>query len=192
MNELQKVGEVSHCPKCLYQFIEGTVDARPHGHCPRCAYDLTIIDITDTLATDEQLKKMAGMRELCDLMQMLRNWSTAYQRWVGENGVDWSSPHEFLEEYGMQMAPYVARLLQTGYIDKESVLQLGSYFRHEMDKLIVVIEAEEDLMRLTGRWGDDEQEIKEYWMARTGTAIGCSTAAKVELPMRDDKRESSD
>ncbi|MHA2065275.1 MAG: hypothetical protein ACXABY_12940, partial [Candidatus Thorarchaeota archaeon] len=79
MSELTKAGEVSHCPKCLYQFIEGTIDARS-SVCPRCCYDLTIIDITDALVLEEELRKQAGAKELGDLMTMMENWSKAHRR----------------------------------------------------------------------------------------------------------------
>ncbi len=119
-----------------------------------------------------------------ELMMMLTNWSNAYQRLVDEDGINWELPHLFMEEVALQMLPYINRLRITGAIGNDDFRKLSEFFWEELEKLIVILDQEEDLMRLTGQWSDREQEIKEYWEETMG---GIS-----KLPMRDVKRIASD
>jgi hypothetical protein len=189
MTELQKVGEVSHCSKCLYQFIEGTVEARP-ANCPRCAYDLTIIDITDALVTKEELRNQAGMREISDLMKMMENWSKAHRRVIVEEGLDWSAPHEYMEDIFTIMMPYLGRLKQAGYIGQKEGERVLAYMAHQLERIVLTNGAAEEKLKLEGKWDAKEQEIKDYWDQRLQKESGVRIAHILQLPMRYEQWQS--
>jgi hypothetical protein len=189
MNELIKAGEVSHCPKCLYQFIEGTVEARP-AICPRCAYDLTIIDITDALVTPEELLKQAGQKEVGDLMTMMENWSKAHRRAIVELGLDWSAPHEYMEDIFAIMMPYLGRLKQAGYISQEDGEKVFAYMAHQLERIVLTNGAAEEKLKLEGKWNEKEQGIKDYWDKRLQKESGVRITHILSLPMRTEQRKS--
>lgn len=171
-----------HCLKCCLKLDEYVEFA--DGHCPRCAYDLTIIDTNELPATDDQLKKRQGEKELYDLLQMVRNWAKFHSKYITEHGIDWSAPHELIEMIGQQMMPWIGRLVQTGYFGKDEVAKIGAQVDYEVTQLIGQLEAEEDILRLTGQWSDSEQETKDYWQKKMGIIR--------QLPMRNVERISSD
>jgi hypothetical protein len=144
------------------------------------------VTLSEDLVVEGAEKVEAGTKEVQDLIQMLRNWAQPYIRLIAECGVDWSSPHSFLDEYATQMLPYIARLLKAGYISKEGVLDIADEFAKQVQDLIAQLDAEEDLMRLTGQWTDNEQEIKDYWEKRLSKTHGLTFKQNVSLPMRDE------
>jgi hypothetical protein len=159
-------------------------------HCPRCGYDLTIIEISTEICTPTQLKRKQAEKELLDLHKMLANWGTAYKRLVDESGVDWSHPHEFLQEVVEHMFPWIARLRESDNFTAQDMGSLSDAFEYECSQLIIKLEQEEYIMRLTGRWTDDEQSIKEYWEKEWPKGI--PFAKYVQLSMRNEQREPSD
>lgn len=169
-----------HCYKCYLQHDEHEMI------CGRCGNDLTIITLSEELTTEDHHKQVAGKKELQDLKLILRNWAGAFKTLIDEKGVDWSVPHEFLEEYGTCMLPYVSRLLQTGYVGRECVIDLAAEFQEQIKGLILRLEQEEAVLRLTGQWTGDEQENKEYWEERFSKAHGCSIESLLSLPMRNE------
>lgn len=174
--------DYAHCYKCCLQLTPDVEFAS--GICPRCGYDLTIIDIGTEVATEEQLKKKRAQQEMYDLILMVQNWGNAQRRYIGEAGVDWSAPHDLVEEIGTMMMPWIARLVQAGYFGKDEVRQITAVVDMEMEALIICIQAEEDIMRLTGQWGDNEQEIKDYWAKKLPFVR--------QLSMRSQQRIASD
>lgn len=152
-----------HCYRCCLQLTNDVKPQTYDGHCPRCGYDLTIIDISEELATEEQLKAKRGEREMYDLIQMVHNWGKAQRRYIDRVGVDWSAPHDMIQDIGEMMMPWIARLVQAGYFGKGNVSSISAIVDHEVEKLIHKIEAEEDILRLTGQWSENEEEIKKYW-----------------------------
>jgi hypothetical protein len=181
---LVKEGDVQyeHCYRCCLQLTPEVETG--DGHCPRCGYDLTIFEVATSLATEEQLVEKQASKEMYHLCLMVQNWAKFHKGYVSSNGVDWSAPHELVEMIGMQMMPWIARLVQTGAFKKEHVQQISAVIDKEVEELIAVLEAEEDILRLTGQWSDNEQSIKEYWKEKMG---GFSA-----LPMRNFKRIASD
>lgn len=191
--ELQKGGgPYPHCWRCNIELNPFIVDVHLRKHCPRCGYDLTIIDVGQGIVDPEELKRRVGLNEFCDLLQILHNWAVAYKRQVEQNGVDWSLPHEYLQEVAEQMLPYIARLRQTEYIDQEHLTALSENFWSYAREIVQELEQEESLMRLTGRWTDDEQEIKDYWQEQFSKANGLTFQQFLSLPMRNEQRESCD
>ena len=168
MNEIVKSGDhqYDHCYKCCLQLTPQVEFG--DGHCPRCGYDLTIIEISTSLATEEQLREKQASKEMYDLILMVQNWAKFHKGYVSENGIDWSAPHELVEMIGMQMMPWIARLVQVGYFGKEQVAQISAVIDKEVAELIQQLEAEEDILRLTGQWSDSEQAIKEHWTEEVG------------------------
>ena len=179
-NDLTIVKPKYHCYRCNIEHNEY------EQICPRCGIDLTIITISDEITTDEQQRQRTGKKETSDLKLMLRNWARAFRNHIKEKGVDWSIPHELLEEYGTMMVPYIGRLLVEKYIDNDDIIEIGAEFAEQVESLVVCLEQEEDLLRLTGQWTDNEQEIKEYWEGRFSTSNGCSIQQYVQLPMRNE------
>lgn len=180
--QLQKIEAIT-CPRCdlvmdgfniRFELAEG------HMVCPRCArivddlYDQTVVE--GRALTDPQ-KRTTGERELRDLMKILRNWERGYIGKISEDGIDWSMPHEFFQEIWDFMLPYVKRLKDTGYTSPGLMREVGDQIIESIRNIIMALAGEEDLMRLTGRWTDDEQEIKEYWQGRAkqlgGTLFLC-------------------
>jgi len=140
--------------------------------------------VASSLVTQEQLKNKQAQNEMYDLVQMVQNWAKFHKGYINENGVDWSAPHELVEMIGMQMMPWIARLVQAGYFGKEEVAQIGAVVDKEVGEIIAQLEAEEDIMRLTGQWSDNEQSIKEHWQKEMGFIR--------QLPMRCEQRKLSD
>jgi hypothetical protein len=101
------------------------------------------------------------------------------------DSVNWSLVDEFAREVIDQMFPYIARLKGEGYISGGDVADIGNHFGAKVSKLTQALEQNEELMRLTGQWDDNEQEIKEYWQNALGKLY--------ELPVRfDTGRVTSD
>ncbi len=123
---------------------------------------------------------------MLDLIQMVGNWATAFINLTTEKGVDWSFPHELVEEIGTQMMPWIARLVQSGYFSKDEVSLVTATIDHEVGKLIRTLESEEDVLRLTGQWDEKEQDIKDHWNERFQKAHGIEFKAYIQLPMRDE------
>jgi hypothetical protein len=171
-----------HCPRCELEYEPDVINIDPY--CGRCAYDIGgTIDITDVPIDPDAEKRKAGQVGKADLMLMLENWSRAFIRVIDEKGVDWSSPHEYMQEVAEQMLPYIGRLKDEGYLTAEDVRELGDFFTEQLAAIIAKLEQEEDLMRLTGRWDDNEQEIKEYWQERLCKAHGAiPQLTRVSLP----------
>ena len=186
MSDLVKHSGINyeHCYKCCLQLTPDleTTD----GHCPRCGYDLTIIDIGQELATEQQLKQRQAVREMMDLQIMLGNWAGAFINQTKEKGVDWSLPHEFLEEVWNHMMPWMTRLVQSEYFGKEEVAETMAAFDHEMGKLVRELDQEESILRLTGQWSDSDQEIKDYWESMLQKSHGISFSKYLQLPMRNE------
>ena len=173
-----------HCYKCCLQLTPEMRHRAHDGYCPRCCHDLTIVDICELPVTPEQLKDKQSQKEMYDLVQMVQNWAKFHKDYVATNGVDWSAPHELVEIIGMQMMPWIARLVQTGHFTKEHVAQISVVIDREVEELVVQLEAEEDILRLTGQWSDREQEIKDYWKKEMG--------GFQRVSMRDKQRQLSD
>lgn len=104
-----------------------------------------------------------GGREFADLLLMLDSWTAAYIRVLDEEGCDWSSPHEFLQEFFEHMLFYIARLRETGHATPDRMIAIGEKLVESVQGIVTKCEQEEDLMRLVGRWTDKEQDIKDYW-----------------------------
>jgi len=168
MNQLVKGGDeqFEHCYKCCIQLTPDLNTA--DGHCPRCGYDLKVIDISESVATVEQLRRKQADKEKYDLMQMVGNWAAAERRWINECGVDWSAPHELVQRIGDMMLPWIGRLVQAGYFEPKDVAEISAVVDHEIIKTIELLENNEEKLRLEGEWNEKEQEIKEYWGERLG------------------------
>jgi len=165
---LPEIREQETCPKCEL-VMDGYIVHKEDGLCPRCCYEIddTIdMEITDVVSEDQK-----GAGEFCDLILILNNWCDGYLRLVTESGVDWSLPHEFLEDFTDQMCPYIARLQSLGYANSDRMLQVGDIVKDCIAKIISALEQEEYLLRLTGRWDDKEEKIKEYWQERIGSSF---------------------
>lgn len=187
MNDLVVSGEhYPTCPNCDLELNPWSMREPNPSHCPRCAYDLNTIDLTDALIDPTTEKQRKGLREKIDLLKMLRNWGQAYERLVGERGVDWSLPHEYLQEVAENMLPYLDRLRKTEYLTSGDIADLGIFFAEQCGKLIVAIEQEEDLLRLTGGWTDREQEIKDYWQERFSKSYGLTFQQYLQVSMRNE------
>jgi len=109
-----------------------------------------------------------GVQEFHDLMLMLDNWGSGYLRLAAE-GVDWSLPHEYFEDFTDQMVPYIMRLKVEGYATPERLRAIGDKILDNMNVLITFMQTEEDVLRLGGKWSDKDQEIKEYWEREGGS-----------------------
>lgn len=184
MNELVVKGQYPQCPRC-YLVLDPFVDCAPlDGYCPRCAYDIfgTIdVDMGELIDPAAEQRK-AGEREFDLLVKMIHNWRDAYVRLVSQDGVNWSLPHEFFQEFADQMVPYVARLKATGYATPILMQRMGDEITWAIQAVIAANDVEEDLMRLTGQWTDKEQEIKEYWMEQA-KKLGGDNHATIRLQM---------
>lgn len=171
--EIAVRGDLYRCPRCHIEIEPGI----NNGYCPRCAYDIAgTIDVSDDLVDPQAEKDKAGAREFLDLMMMLDNWCKGYIRIVREKGVDWSLPHEFFQEFTEQMVPYITRLRDTGYATPERMLAIGDKVTDMLADLIEAVQQEEDIMRLTGKWNDQEEAIKLEWMEKmkiTQRLISC-------------------
>lgn len=166
---LPEIREVVQCPKCEIH-MDGHIVRKVDGLCPRCCYEIDdTIDVPGDDLVDVETEK--GNKEFCDLMLMLNNWCDGYIRLITERGVDWSIPHEFLQEFGEQMIPYIARLRELGYVSQDRMLTIGDIVQDCLRKLIEAIEQEEGLMRLTGQWNEQEEEIKKYWEKKLGRSF---------------------
>ena len=102
-------------------------------------------------------------KEFEDLCLMLNNWTAGYLRVLDERGVDWSVPHEFFDEFFHMMCPYIDHLHRTGNTRPELMLDIGATLVVCMERIVERCQQEEDILRLTGGWTDNEQEIKEHW-----------------------------
>jgi len=152
------------CPRCEFELDEAIIN---DGFCPRCAYDIAgIITLSEDLVDPQAEKEKAGMLAFHELTNILDNWCSGYLRVISERGVDWSLPHEFFQEFHDLMVPYITRLKKTGYSTPERMSAIGQKVVDTLHKLIEAIQQEEDLMRLTGQWNDQEEEIKIEWMDR--------------------------
>lgn len=180
-----------HCYRCCLQMTPEIQREVRGGICPRCGYDQTIIDISEEIATEEQLKDRQAQKELYDLLQMVSNWGKAYRRSVDERGIDWSAPHEFVQELGDMLMPWVARLVQAKYFKRDEVQKIGAVIDHEVEQLFIQLEQSEELMRLSGEWNDEEQEIKDYWEEKT-KCIGNVAFLSVEDAAARKKPDSID
>ena len=112
---------------------------------------------------DRAVDDLKVFRAFHDLNLMLVNWTNGYLRLLAERGVDWSAPHEFFEEFFLQMCPYIERLRVTGNTRPDLMRGIGDTLLECLREIIIRCEQEEDILRLTGRWTDEEQKIKEYW-----------------------------
>lgn len=174
--ELTKLEKIE-CPRC-YLIIDG-LDIRivpcddGTWRCPRCATELEYgSDIGGESCTDIILRDDVDdpkiEREFNDLMMMMQNWANAYIKYMDrKRECDWSTPHEFFEEFFHQMCPYIDRLHKTGNSRPDLMKGIGNKLVEVMEQIVLKCEQEEDLMRLTGRWSDGEQEIKDYWHEKT-------------------------
>jgi len=146
------IQEFEHCPRCGIEIsVRCQVSKTPDGFCPRCAYDIDgTIDITadyGELVDPEKEKEWKGQQEFNDLMNMLTNWSDGYIKIIMRETIDWSLPHEFLQEFAEQMVPYIARLRETGYATQERMRAIGETVENCLCNIIQVLEAEEGLLR---------------------------------------------
>jgi hypothetical protein len=156
------------CPRCEIELEWGIIN---NGYCPRCAYDIRgTIDISDGLVDPQVEKDKAGQREFNDLVLMLDNWLGGYKKLIQRKGVDWSLPHEFFQEFADHMVPYISRLKKLGYSTPERMRAIGDKVVDALHEMIQAIQQEEDLMRLTGQWDDEEETIKLEWMGKMGMA----------------------
>lgn len=161
------------CPRCDIELEPGISD----GYCPRCAYDIHgTIDISEDLVDPQVQKDRAGAKEFATLMLMLDNWLKGYKKLIREEGVDWSLPHEFFQEFYELMTPYIARLRENGYATEDRMKAMGEKVVECLNDMIECIQQEEDVMRLTGQWTDKEEAIKLEWLEQmniTQRLIGC-------------------
>ena len=179
MDKLTVVSDIAYyCPKCNLQYEPDVVNIDPH--CGRCGYDIGgTIDITEVPATKEEEKRRAGQKGKAEMFLMIDNWFKGYIRVMGDT-VNWSFAEEISVEIIEQMIPYIDRLRKEGYIDQEDVKDIGNHFAQRMQDFVGILEQNEELMRLTGQWDDNEQEIKEYWQEKLGKLC--------RLPMWNDSR----
>jgi hypothetical protein len=119
--------------------------------------------------TEIEINKVTRAFE--DLCLILDNWTGGYIRLLDERGVDWSTPHEFLEEFFHMMCPYIDHLHKTGNTRPDLMKELGAKFVQCMGQIIEKCDQEEYVLRLTGGWTDNEQEIKEHWQDKEGAII---------------------
>jgi hypothetical protein len=156
-----------HCPRCELEYDPIVINIDPY--CRRCAYDIGgTINVGEDLVTEEQAKQSAGAVAKADLIKMIDNWADGFERVLGD-GVNWSLAEEFSMEIIEQMLPYIDRLRKEGYLKAQDIKDLGNHFGERMEQFAQLLEQNEELMRLTGRWDDNEQEIKEYWQKKLGT-----------------------
>ena len=156
------------CPRCDMELEnrDGTpLGIMNDGICPRCAYDIKgTIDLSEDLVDPQVLKDKAGAIAFKELMIILDNWLISYKRIVEMKGVDWSLPHEFFQEFTDLMVPYISRLKQTGYATDDRMKAIGQKVVDALHEIIESIQAEEDIMRLTGQWSALDEEIRLEWI----------------------------
>jgi hypothetical protein len=138
--------------------------------------------------TPEELLRQAGKREIMDLMTMMENWSKAHRRVIVESGLDWSAPHEYMEDIFTIMMPYLGRLKQAGYIDQEDGERVLAYMAHQLERIVLTNGAAEEKLKLEGKWNEKEQGIKDYWDKRLQKESGVRIAHILSLPMRTEQR----
>jgi hypothetical protein len=116
-----------------------------------------------TKYNNSEIENQRIVEEFEALCLILDNWCSGYLRLVDEHGCDWSLPHEFFQEFFEQMCPYIDRLHKTGHSRPHLMRSIGEKLLEAMQKIISRCEQEEDLLRLTGQWSDNEQDIKDHW-----------------------------
>lgn len=80
----------------------------------------------------DQEKKKQGTKELDQLILMISNWEASYLRLIDEDRGGLFLIEEFLHEVNIHMAPYITRLIHSGYFDEEKC----SEFNRRVDEAV--------------------------------------------------------
>jgi len=134
---------------------------------------------------ERALQDALVQKAFADLVLILDNWMAGYLRVLAERGIDWSAPHEFFEEFFHMMCPYIDHLHRTGNTRPGLMRSIGTKLIECLQQIIDVCQQQEDVMRLTGGWTDNEQEIKEHWEWET-QKIASSVGARIGLSQDTD------
>jgi hypothetical protein len=168
------------CYRC--QYVYAGTDEILQRHCPRCCYDSDTIQVAEQHVSEEERKSWIAA---VDLGKMYFNWAKGYCGLMdGSEEADYSLLDDFMCDVMEQSFPYLHRLIQEKILSPEGL----SYIRKCANEATILLLTNcidwEERQRISGSWGDRDDEIKEHWLtglAQANYALAASTPKRAEL-----------
>jgi len=155
------------CYRCGIELLE---QDRWNYHCPRCGRNIEF-DCPEDGIVDEKARK--SWQVATDLGRIFTNWGKGFIRLLDESGqADYSLLDEFASEVITMAFPYIQWMMnhKNPILQKDGIEFIRYVLNDVAESIFLACQQYEELQRLTGEWGEDDQETKEYWFGRLSSS----------------------